>query len=112
MPDPIRAALDRLDGLAGAADRATLAALRDRLDTTRLRILVVGEAKRGKSTVVNALLGRTVLPAGVVPLTAVPATVVHAAPVEEAIEVRFAGGGTDRSEFTFRQAFGIRPAAA
>ena len=33
-----------------------LVALRDRLRAARLRVLVVGEAKRGKSTLVNALL--------------------------------------------------------
>ncbi len=49
MPVSIHTALDRLDELAGASDRATLAALRDRLESTRLRVLVVGEAKRGKS---------------------------------------------------------------
>ena len=43
----------------------------------RLRIAVVGEAKRGKSTVVNALLGREVLPGGVIPLTALATTVIH-----------------------------------
>ena len=38
-------------------------------------MLVAGEAKRGKSTLVNALLGRPVLPTGVTPLTALPTTV-------------------------------------
>jgi GTP-binding protein EngB required for normal cell division len=106
MQSPIRVALDRLDGLAGPADRATLSALRDRLDTTRLRVLVVGEAKRGKSTVVNALLGRAVLPAGVVPLTAVPATVLHAPPGEEGIEVGFTGGRTGRFSLSELPDFG------
>ncbi len=41
----------------------------------RLRVLVAGEAKRGKSTLVNALLGRPVLPMGVTPLTALATTV-------------------------------------
>jgi hypothetical protein len=63
LPDDPVPALDALAGLAGAADAATLAALRDRLAAARLRVLVVGEAKRGKSTLVNALLGREVLPA-------------------------------------------------
>ena len=47
----------------------------DRLDAARLRVLVVGEAKRGKSTLVNAMLGREVLPSSVTPLTAVTTTV-------------------------------------
>ena len=34
--------------------------------------MVLGQFKRGKSSVVNALLGRDVLPTGVVPLTTVP----------------------------------------
>ena len=49
----IRAVLDELDVLAGNADRDVLAALRDRLDSARLRVLVAGEAKRGKSSLVN-----------------------------------------------------------
>jgi small GTP-binding protein len=92
----IQAAIDQLDELAGESDRPTLAALRDRLTSARLRVLVVGEAKRGKSTLVNGLLGRAVLPAGVVPLTTVPATVVQAPPGQEGIEVCFTGGGTGR----------------
>jgi len=46
-----------------------IASLRDRLASRRLRVLVAGEAKRGKSTLVNALLGRPLLPTGVPPLT-------------------------------------------
>ena len=52
-----------------------LAALGGRLAGRRLRVLVAGEAKRGKSTLVNALLGRPVLPVGVTPLTALATTV-------------------------------------
>jgi len=62
--------LDELDALSDDAARETLASLRERLQSGRLRMLVVGEAKRGKSTLVNALLGREILPAGVTPLTA------------------------------------------
>ena len=73
--DPLLAALDGLSGLASGGDRATLAALRGRLAEQRLRVLVAGEAKRGKSTLVNALLGRSLLPMGVTPLTALATTV-------------------------------------
>ncbi|HXW47530.1 MAG TPA: dynamin family protein [Streptosporangiaceae bacterium] len=92
----VRAVLARLDELAGDADRDELAALRDRLESARLRVLVAGEAKRGKSTLVNALLGREVLPSGVIPLTAVPATVVQATGSDEGIEVAFTDGRSAR----------------
>jgi Dynamin family len=92
----IRDVLDELSQLAGEPDRDALVALRERLDAIRLRVLVAGEAKRGKSTLVNALLGREVLPTGAVPLTAVAATVVQAPPGEEGLEVTFAGGRSDR----------------
>lgn len=49
--------------------------LRDRLADTRLRVAVAGEATRGKSPVINALLGQAVLPAGETPLTTVVTTV-------------------------------------
>jgi GTP-binding protein EngB required for normal cell division len=72
---PLLGALDELSGLAGDDDRAALDALRGRLAGQRLRVLVAGEAKRGKSTLVNALLGRALLPVGVTPLTALATTV-------------------------------------
>jgi GTP-binding protein EngB required for normal cell division len=74
-PDPLLSALTKLSALGGDDDRATLEDLRGRLAERRLRVLVAGEAKRGKSTLVNALLGRPVLPMGVTPLTALATTV-------------------------------------
>jgi small GTP-binding protein len=73
--DPLVAALTELAALGGDDDRATLDTLGGRLAGRRLRVLVAGEAKRGKSTLVNALLGRPVLPMGVTPLTALATTV-------------------------------------
>jgi ribosome biogenesis GTPase A len=102
----LSAALDSLGELAGDADLVALAALRDRLNSARLRVLVAGEAKRGKSTLANALLGREVLPTGVTPLTAVPATVVRARPGEEGIEVSFSSGGTERFPLSELELFG------
>jgi len=49
-----------------------LNALRERLATERFQLAVLGQFKRGKSTVLNALLGQSVLPIGVVPVTAIP----------------------------------------
>ncbi len=40
-----------------------------RIDQGRLRVAVIGEIKHGKSTLINALLGQDVLPAGVTPTT-------------------------------------------
>jgi GTPase Era involved in 16S rRNA processing len=83
-------AIDQLSALATAEDRDLLAALASRLTAARLRVLVAGEAKRGKSTLINALLGRDVLPTGVTPLTAVATTLTAGSP--ERIEVTFADG--------------------
>ena len=69
--DTLASALNELAVLGTERDREQLTALLDRLDADRLRVLVAGEAKRGKSTLVNALLGRDLLPSGVTPLTAV-----------------------------------------
>jgi len=88
----LMSALAELDALADGGDRDMLAGLRDRLRAQRLRVLVVGEAKRGKSTLVNALLGREILPVGVTPLTAVATTVTHAA--AEHVEAAFLDGRT------------------
>ncbi len=46
--------------------------LRTRFEEGRLRVAVIGQFKRGKSTLLNALLGAPVLPTGVTPVTAIP----------------------------------------
>lgn len=88
--DPLTAALGGLAALGAAGDRDRIAAVSDRLASARLRVLVAGEAKRGKSTLVNALLGQPVLPVGVTPLTAVATTVRYGD--DARVEVRFAAG--------------------
>jgi hypothetical protein len=93
LPDDLVVLLDRMAALADTADAASLAALRDRLEGARLRVLVVGEAKRGKSTLVNALLGRGLLPTGVTPLTAVATTLTYG--INEDLEVVFDDGCTE-----------------
>lgn len=54
--------------------------LADRVARQRFHVGVVGEFKRGKSTVVNALVGRAVLPTGVLPLTAIATEVAYGHP--------------------------------
>lgn len=67
-----------IDGLAGLyrglgiASRAeALTESRRRLDSDTFRLMVIGEFKRGKSTLINAMLGQAVLPAKVAPCTGV-----------------------------------------
>jgi hypothetical protein len=74
------------------------AALGERLRAGRFFVACVGQFKRGKSTVLNALVGDPVLPVGVTPVTSVitvlrygearQATVFHAAGGGEAIPVQ------------------------
>ncbi len=64
--------------------------LQDRLMSGRFHLAVLGQFKRGKSTLLNALLGQEVLPTAVVPLTAIP-TLVQYGP-EVTLEVYFQDG--------------------
>ena len=50
----------------------TIDGLRERLARRRFHLAVLGQFKRGKSTLLNALLGEPALPVSVVPLTAIP----------------------------------------
>ncbi|HUB63501.1 MAG TPA: dynamin family protein [Methylocella sp.] len=52
---------------------------RARLDEGLLRVAVLGQFKRGKSTLLNALLGVPLLPTGITPVTAIP-TFIKAGP--------------------------------
>ena len=100
-------ALNELAALGTARDREQLAALLERLDAARLRVLVVGEAKRGKSTLINALLGREILPAGVTPLTAVVTTVRYGN--DPRAEVLFLDGHEEKHPLTALPAFVTEP---
>lgn len=92
-PDAMQPLLTELRGLVPPADAAAVDELTRRWSGHALRVLVAGEAKRGKSTLVNRLLDRAVLPAGVVPLTAVATTVRHG-PVEQ-VTARFTDGAVE-----------------
>lgn len=64
--------------------------LRERLATERFQLAVLGQFKRGKSTVLNALLGQSVLPIGVVPVTAIATFLEPAATIR--IRVTYTSG--------------------
>src|SRR5579884_3135606 len=75
----VDAALGTLAGIATALrDPATAAeadAVRRRVEHERFVVACVGQFKRGKSTLINALIGDPVLPAGIVPVTAITTVV-------------------------------------
>ncbi|MGA3284074.1 MAG: dynamin family protein [Verrucomicrobiota bacterium] len=91
---------DILDRVARLADELKLASLRPQIaacrkqlgDSDKIDVAVFGRFKAGKSSFLNHLTGRSVLPIGVVPLTAV-ITQLRYRPNEKA-EVRFLNGGT------------------
>jgi hypothetical protein len=69
-----------------AVEAATLG---ERLADGRFFVACVGQFKRGKSTVINALVGTPMLPTGVVPVTSVVTVVRHGA--RPSARVRLAG---------------------
>ncbi|MEU6591605.1 dynamin family protein [Streptomyces sp. NPDC046881] len=69
---------------------ADLEALSDGRGRRLFRIAVLGEFNRGKSTLVNRLLGRNLLPTGSLPVTRVP--VVVRAAKDEVLTVRWPNG--------------------
>ena len=69
-PATFSALVEEAAAIPGIAARP-LAALRAKLAEHAFNLVVAGEFKRGKSTVINALLGVDLLPTGVVPLTSV-----------------------------------------
>jgi GTP-binding protein EngB required for normal cell division len=65
------------------ADRDACAVLRQKLQDLSFNLVIAGQFKRGKSSVLNALLGEEVLPVGVIPLTSV-VTVIRSGSVKSA----------------------------
>jgi len=92
----VEGALLRLAALAAALDAAPqhddAASLAERVAASQFYVACVGQFKRGKSTLIDALLGDAVLPRGIVPVTAVP-TVVRYGPHREArVQLRPSAG--------------------
>ncbi|HLI63556.1 MAG TPA: dynamin family protein [Terriglobales bacterium] len=74
-------ALSRLAEIAAAlGERSTtdnICRLVSRIDEGRFFVACVGQFKRGKSTLLDALVGEEILPTGVVPVTTVPTVLRH-----------------------------------
>ncbi len=77
MRPPISQALTMLaaEDLLPAGQRRLASEMADKCATSVIYVAVVGEFKRGKSTLVNALLSSPLLPTGILPVTAVPTLV-------------------------------------
>jgi small GTP-binding protein len=90
----VTSALEALSRLAAECEiKQAHAAVSDalhRLSENRFNLVVFGEFKRGKSTFLNSLLGRDVLPTAVIPLTSI-VTIVQYGEQERAV-VRFLHG--------------------
>jgi len=57
--------------MGSSAVSAYLSGLGEELSAERFYLAVLGSFKRGKSTLINALLGRDILPTGIIPLTSI-----------------------------------------
>jgi hypothetical protein len=74
-------ALDRLAELATEFEAehiaSTARSIAEKVAEGRFYVACIDQFKRGKSTLLNALIGHSVLPTAVVPVTAVPTIVRH-----------------------------------
>lgn len=82
------------DELGDQALAAEARAEHERLTEARFFVACLGQFKRGKSTLVNALVGQSVLPVGVVPVTSIVTVLRYGD--EPAATVRFADGRTEQ----------------
>ncbi len=94
LADSLQRAIEHLSHHPATQPLTTrLAELQQRLETGHFHLVVLGQFKRGKSTLLNALLGEPLLPMGVVPVTAIPALIAYG-PTRQA-RIHF-GDGTEQ----------------
>lgn len=71
--------------------------VKERLLSREITVSVIGQFKRGKSTLVNAMLGEELLPVGIVPVTSAVTQIRYGSP---AAEIHFENGGIVPAEIT------------
>jgi hypothetical protein len=64
-----------------------------KLNDSKFRIMILGDFNRGKSTILNVLLGKELLPTGVTPTTSIPTHIIHG--TEESVKVHKKDGSTE-----------------
>lgn len=88
----LSAKLTRLAAIAHDLSSPSLAeqsaSLATRLTEGRFYVACIGQFKRGKSTLLNALVANSVLPAGIVPVTAVPTILRYGADKHARVRLR------------------------
>lgn len=80
---------------AGKAVEAELAELLEKEDSRLYRVAVVGEFKRGKSSLINTLLGTEILPTDILPTTAVVNRIVY--DTEQSIVINYKDGSSEET---------------
>lgn len=81
-------------------------AIADQLVSQTYRVAVVGEFKKGKSSLINALLGSSILPTDILPMTAAVNRVVYGE--KERIVVQFKDGRSEERSVAELQEFGTK----
>jgi len=95
-PESPGLAADRLRSIvvalreAGDAPAGACMQLEQKLERQSLNLVVVGQFKRGKTSLVNALIGEELLPVGALPLTSIVTRLQHGAQLQ--IEVLYEDG--------------------
>jgi len=80
---------------AGKEVEAEFAELLEKEDSRLYRVAVVGEFKRGKSSLINTLLGTEILPTDILPTTAVVNKIVYDA--EQSIVINYKDGSSEET---------------
>jgi hypothetical protein len=95
LADMIRAALHSARGSGDEQAENEARDLLSRLAADTFRLAVVGQFSRGKTTLMNALLGGPFLPMGALPMTSVITTVRYGSRLKAIVRRRAAGLGAE-----------------
>lgn len=89
LQEALTQTLNRLEQVPDM-NRAGVQRLMEKLRQNRFNLVILGAFKRGKSTLINALLGEELLPTAIIPLTSVVTVLGYGEDLH--IEVRFQNG--------------------